>query len=77
MKRMITITVDVETSPCVFIRFNPDVWKINKNTKRVGFQKRCEYLTERINYWLDYSNVENADFRMHVEKLYYDDIDLI
>jgi hypothetical protein len=76
-KRMISITVDVETSPCIFLRFNPDVWKMNDKVKKVSFEKRCEVLLKRIKYWLDYENVKILNCIMHVEKMYYDGIELI
>jgi len=55
--------------PVVFVRFNPDSWKMNHIDKAVKMTERMEFLLRRIRFW------ENKP-DMSIEYLYYDDKEL-
>lgn len=45
-----------ENLPCVFLRYNPDVFRVNGLTKRVGKEKRLEILEKTIDFHFDSEN---------------------
>ena len=53
--------------PCIFIRFNPDAFKIDGKTTRVTKEKRLHILLSRINYWLK----TKPDRQLQTEFLFY------
>jgi hypothetical protein len=55
--------------PCIFIRFNPDAFKINGKTKRMPNEKRQLILLERIHHWLKTKPTEQIER----EFLFYND----
>lgn len=53
--------------PCIFIRYNPDAYKINGITKRTTKVERHKQLLEKIMYWFN-----NKPEDIKVEFLFYD-----
>jgi len=58
---------DVLNKPCVFIRYNPDAFKIKSKTKRTSKSIRHKKLLEKINFW--FNNKPNSVIR---DFLFYD-----
>ena len=88
-KRTMTISLDLQHRPMIFIRFNPDkytdknnkkitsCWSPNKNginvvskNKQTDWTNRLNTLLERIQYWLNPSNL--TDKTIEIEHLFYD-----
>jgi hypothetical protein len=54
---------------CLFIRYNPDTYKIDSKVVRIQKNTRMKYLLERINY---YKSIRPTKPDLHIEYLYYD-----
>jgi len=55
--------------PCVFLRFNPDCWKMNKIKQVVSWEKRLNTLLGRIRYWHSIL----PEIMLTVEYMFYDE----
>lgn len=54
--------------PTIFLRYNPDDFKINGKKQDVDEEERLEYLKERLKYHLE----NRPDEMLTIEYLYYD-----
>jgi hypothetical protein len=60
--------------PVIFIRFNPDNFRVNGKIQKVNMQKRLEVLLKWINYCITY-NIEKFNAIINVKYLYYNEYD--
>jgi hypothetical protein len=60
--------------PVIFIRFNPDNFRVNGKIQKVNMQKRLEVLLKCINYCITY-NIEKFNAIINVKYLYYNEYD--
>jgi hypothetical protein len=61
-----------EMKPCVFIRYNPDIFRFNGVKKNITSEKRCEMLLEMINKHM--TNIPTK--YLHVYRMFYDVVDI-
>jgi hypothetical protein len=58
--------------PVIFIRFNPDNFKVKEKIQKVNMQKRLEVLVKWLEYCLDY-DIEKIKSMINVKYLFYND----
>ena len=78
IRRMIQIheALNMGTVPCVFIRFNPDNFKVKGKKQKFNMQKRLDVLVKWVNYCLNLKETEFVDGNQIIIKyLFYDDYD--
>ena len=78
IRRMVQIheAVNMGTTPCVFIRFNPDNFKVKDKKQKVNMQKRLDVLVKWVNYCLNLKESEFEDGnQILIKYLFYDDYD--
>jgi hypothetical protein len=79
LRRMIQIheALNMGTIPCIFIRFNPDSFKVNGKIKKINMQKRLEVLSKWINYCinLNFKKEFKSENQIYIKYLFYDDYD--
>ncbi len=69
--RMININENL-MRPTVFIRYNPDPFKIGDKNVKVGWSARMEVLAKWLRYGFDFENVKST---AHIIYLFYDNYD--
>lgn len=69
MSRMKKIHQGLELKPIIFIRFNPDGFKIKGVRQKLKFEKRMEMLCKTID---EYKNGFNNKLNFEIKYLYYD-----
>jgi hypothetical protein len=79
LRRMIQIheALNMGTIPCIFIRFNPDSFKVNGKIKKINMQKRLDVLSKWINYCLNinFEKEFKSGNQIYIKHLFYDDYD--
>jgi len=70
------MALNMGMTPCVFIRFNPDNFKVKDKKQDVDMSKRLECLCKWVNYCL---NLKESEFKdgnqILIKYLYYDEYD--
>ena len=76
MRRMLQIheALNMGTIPCVFLRFNPDNFKVKEKKQTVNMQKRLDVLVKWVNHCL---NLKESEFdngnQILIKYLFYDE----
>ena len=60
--------------PVIFIRFNPDNFRVKGKLQKVNMQKRLEVLIKWLDYCTKY-DITKLDAVINVKYLYYNDYD--
>ena len=61
--------------PVIFLRFNPDNFRVKGNLQKVNMQKRLEILCKWVNYCLNFKEKDLSMNQIRIKHLFYDDYD--
>jgi len=77
LRRMIQIHEALSTgmTPVIFLRFNPDNFRVKGNLQKVNMQKRLEILCKWVNYCLNLKEKDLSMNQIRIKHLFYDEYD--
>ena len=61
--------------PVIFLRFNPDNFRVKGNLQKVNMQKRLEILCKWVNYCLNLKEKDLSMNQIRIKHLFYDEYD--
>ena len=77
LRRMVQIHEALSNGmmPVIFLRFNPDNFRVKGNLQKVNMQKRLEILCKWVNYCLNFKEKDLSTNQIRIKHLFYDEYD--
>ena len=77
LRRMVQIHEALSNGmmPVIFLRFNPDNFRVKGNLQKVNMQKRLEILCKWVNYCLNLKEKDLSTNQIRIKHLFYDEYD--